>query len=140
MAIAQRVLDDKCLNRVVSNGWWESFCCRNPNLSLRASAPLSMARAKATDPDMLNQYFDLLECTFAENDLNGKPNNIFNMDESGVPLEHHLPMVILNWKVLAPELMHGEVEGTMYGLYTVCTSSQHYASFSAPGQGMLCTT
>ena len=70
MAIPQRVVEDKGSNRVVSNGWWETFCRRNPNISLRASAPLSIARAKATDPEMLFRYFDLLERTFAENDLN----------------------------------------------------------------------
>lgn len=94
MAIAQRVVDVKCLNRVVSNRWWESFCRRNPNLSLQASVPLSMARAKATDPDMLCRYFDLLECTFAENDLTGKPSCIFNMDESGVPHDPISPLVV----------------------------------------------
>ena len=28
------------------------FCHLNPNISLRAAAPVSMARAKATDPEM----------------------------------------------------------------------------------------
>ena len=149
MAIAQGVVGEKCLNKVVSNGWWESFCRRNPTISLRAAAPLSMARAKATDPEMLSRYFDLLERTLDQNDLRGRPNQIFNMDESGVPLDPKSPrivaergsgavtigsgnksqvtgvsaagfsmppMVIWDRKTLAPELTHGEVEGTMYGL------------------------
>ena len=152
MAIVQNVVDQKCLNKSVSSGWWESFTRRNPNISLRAAARLSMARAKATDPEMFGRYFDLLERTLDENDLRGKPNQIFNMDESGMPLDPKSPrivaergsdaftigsgnksqvtivacvsaagfcmppMVIWDRKVLAPELTHGEVDGTMYGL------------------------
>ena len=48
--------------------------------------PLSQARAKATDPGMLKQYFDLLEQTIA---VEGKPCQIFNVDESGMPLNAH---------------------------------------------------
>lgn len=70
------------------------ICRRNPNISLRASATLSVARTKTTDPEMLSRYFNLLERIFAENDLNGKPNHIFNMVESGVPLDPKSPLVV----------------------------------------------
>ena len=45
------------------------------------------ARAEATDPAMLTRYFDLLEEVLTENDLLDRPCQIFNMDESGMPLD-----------------------------------------------------
>ena len=87
IALVQSVVDEKFLGKLVTSGWWDSFCRRNPNISLRAAASLSMARAKATDPEVLFRYFDLLERTLDENNLRGKPNQIFNMDESGMPLD-----------------------------------------------------
>ena len=64
--IVQNDVDHKCFNKSVSNGWWGSFIRRNPNISLKAAAPLSMASAKATDPVMLGRYFNLLERTLNE--------------------------------------------------------------------------
>ncbi len=94
MALVQRIISCKGIDRTVSNGWWESFCRRHPNLTLRAPVPLSQARAVATDPDMLDSYFDLLEATMAENDLLDKPCHIFNVDETGLPLDSKAPKLI----------------------------------------------
>jgi hypothetical protein len=94
LAIVQNIIDEKCLNKSVTNGWWETFCRRNPSISLRAPTPLSMARAKATDPEVICRYFDLLELTLDENDLRGKPGQIFNMDESGMPLDPKAPRIV----------------------------------------------
>ena len=89
IALVQSIIENKGITNHVTNGWWESFCKRHPNLTLRANVPLSQARAKATDPEMLNQYFDLLEQTIAENSLEDKPCQIFNIDETGMPLDAH---------------------------------------------------
>ena len=56
---------------------------------------LSQARAKATDPEMLKQYFDLLEQTITENSLKDKPCQIFNVDETGMPLMHTVERVYI---------------------------------------------
>ena len=87
IAIVQRINESRGITNYVTNGWWESFCKRHPNLTLRASVPLSQARAKATDPEVLDQYFDLLEQTVQDNDLEDKPCQIFNVDETGMPLD-----------------------------------------------------
>lgn len=152
LALVQRVFESRGIEKFVSNGWWESFCHRHPSPTLRTAAPLSLARAKATDPEMFARYFDLLERMIQENDLVGKPGQLFNMDESGMPLDAKPPkliavrgvpasaissgdktqitvvacvsaagycippMVIWDRKILSPELTHGEVPGTIYGL------------------------
>ena len=43
---------------------------------------------------MFNNYFDLLEKTLDEFDLKDKPSQIYNCDESGMPLEHKPPRVV----------------------------------------------
>ena len=95
LALVQCILANRGITRTVSGGWWESFCRRHPNLTLRAAAPLSFARAKASDPEMFSRYFDLLEQTLRENHLTGKPGQIFNMDESGMPLDPKPPKLVV---------------------------------------------
>ncbi|CAI8040325.1 Tigger transposable element-derived protein 6 [Geodia barretti] len=43
---------------------------------------------------MVNRYFDLLERTLEENELTDHPGQIFNMDESGMPLDPKAPKVV----------------------------------------------
>ena len=86
ITLVQRIADSRGLDRQISNGWWEKFCARNPSITLRAPVPLSQARAKATDLEVLENYFDLLQTTMTEHDLLDKPCQIFNIDESGFPL------------------------------------------------------
>ena len=87
LALVRRLLLKKGINAQVTSGWWESFCSRHPSLTLRAPAPLSRARAAASDPAMLDHYFDLLEDVLRKNDLLGQACRIFNMDETGMPLD-----------------------------------------------------
>ena len=86
IAIVENIIQGKGQSRTVSNGWWECFCKRHPDLTLRTPVPLSQARAKATDGEVMDSYFNLLEKTLDEYELREKPSQIFNMDESGFPL------------------------------------------------------
>ncbi len=47
-----------------------------------------------TNPDIFQQYFDLLDETLTTYELKDKPSQIYNCDESGMPLEHKLPRVV----------------------------------------------
>ena len=71
----------------LSVGWWDKFRRRHgEKLTVKAGESLSRARLAATDPDILDRYYDLLETTLLENNLIDKPMQIFNLDESGMPL------------------------------------------------------
>ena len=94
IAMIQRLCDSRGMKRTVTHGWWEAFCRRHQNITLRVSAPLSLARAKATSVDVIDKYFDMLEATMAEYDLQSKPCQIFNMDETGLPLDPKPPKVV----------------------------------------------
>lgn len=71
----QDCVDRKDIDTVVSTGWWDRFKQRHKHLTLRSAAALSIARARATDPD-----------TIRDNNLLEKPLHIFNCDESSLPL------------------------------------------------------
>ena len=73
---------------VVSHGWWDRFRARHPHLTLRAGESLAYVRAVSTNRTVLDKYFDLLEDVIAKNSLKEKPGRIFNLDESGLPLQH----------------------------------------------------
>ena len=59
------------------------------------AVPLSVARAKASDPVVLKGYFDMLEECLKENNIFDKPGCIFNCDETGKPLNPQWDQKIL---------------------------------------------
>ena len=74
LALVTRMLEKKGFSGCsVTSGWWQSFCRRHPNLTLRTPAPLSKSRHDASDPETVDRYFDLLEQTMVENNLLDKP-------------------------------------------------------------------
>ena len=86
LCLVQEVMDAKGLRSTVSSGWWTRFRERHPDITQRSAVPLSLARAKATDSKVIEKYFDLLETTLLDNNLQDKPSQIFNCDETGMPL------------------------------------------------------
>ena len=48
---------------------------------------MSASRALASDPNVLEVSFDLLEETLTENELTNRPGQVYNMDETGFPLD-----------------------------------------------------
>lgn len=91
IALINNMYKLKGIQRCVTNGWWESFCRRHPDLTLRVAPPLSKGRSAASSSSILDRYFDILEETLEEYDLIDKPNQIFNMDESGMPFQPKSP-------------------------------------------------
>ena len=95
MAIADQIIERKGIKKCpVSNGWWESFRKRHPHLTLRTVEKLSYARFIATDQRVIDQYFDLLKDTLTNNKLLDRPSQIFNCDETGLPLQHSFSSVV----------------------------------------------
>ena len=65
-----------------------------PTLSLRKGDALSVSRAQALTADNMKEYYDLLKTTRETNSLMNLPSRIYNMDESGMPLDHKPPTVV----------------------------------------------
>ena len=70
---------------MVTRGWWQKFCAYHTELCHRTAVPLSIARAMATDQDVLNCYFEMLIET-SDNGLLNRSTQIYNCDEIGLPL------------------------------------------------------
>ena len=88
-AVVERMLSlrDDPAKQTVTIGWWNKFCKRHPELVLRTSAILSLSRASASTKECIDNYFDVLEKVLNDNDLRDQPSLIFNMDETGIPLD-----------------------------------------------------
>ena len=76
LALVHRVLDSRGVDKVLTTGWWQSFRLRHPNMTLRIAAPLSQARSRSTDAEVLDCYFELLEQTRVHSELEGKPYQV----------------------------------------------------------------
>ena len=71
----------------ISDGWWRRFQKRQKELSLRRGDNTSFLRMDAINGDTVKQYFHLLEDVLTEHNLKDSPAQIYNMDESGMPLD-----------------------------------------------------
>lgn len=68
--------------------WLEKFLKRHPDLSVRKSEGVSLARTRGMSKGIVTAYFELLETILSENDLFTKPGNVYNMDETGLQLNN----------------------------------------------------
>ena len=97
MYIAQSTAETKGLLRkkVISNGWWRRFMERQDKLALRKGDSTAFVRMDAVNEETLNDYFDLLEDTLKQNNLQNLPCQIYNVDETGVPLDPRAPKIVV---------------------------------------------
>ena len=82
------------LNSRLSQGWWVCFHQRWPQLSLQKGDLFLVIQEQATTYNVFNDYFNLLDETLTNHGLKDKPSQIYNCDESGMPLQHKMPKVI----------------------------------------------
>ena len=67
--------------------WFRGFKKRHPDLSERLPEQLPASRARSLTKDVKDKWFKLLDETLTELDLKDKPHLIYNVDESGLPLD-----------------------------------------------------
>uniref|UniRef100_A0A1X7SM32 HTH CENPB-type domain-containing protein n=1 Tax=Amphimedon queenslandica TaxID=400682 RepID=A0A1X7SM32_AMPQE len=86
IALVQDLLDKRGVNKTITHGWWDGFRRRHPDIVLRQPEPISKIRYLAFNSEIIESYFKELECTLLDNDILEQPSLIFNMDETGFPL------------------------------------------------------
>ena len=91
VTIVQTACSKRGMNVNVTHGWWQAFYHCHPYISLRITSSLFLARAKASDPAVISNYFDMLEDCMIKNDLLDKSAQIFNIDETGMPFNPASP-------------------------------------------------
>jgi hypothetical protein len=91
--ITEKVAKEKNLLRKerVTDGWWRRFMERQPELSLRRGDPTAHVRMDATNKATIDAYYDLLHETLEAHKLLDNPAQIYNIDESGMPLDPRPP-------------------------------------------------
>ena len=89
MKIVQHVAKEKGVLRKekISAGWFRRFRERQPDVSLRKGDSMALVRFHCTDKETIGSYYDLLETVMEENDLWDKPGQLYNVDETGMPLD-----------------------------------------------------
>lgn len=71
----------------ISDGWWVRFRSRWPELRLRKGDAFSVVRDRMTSYDVYDSYFKILGEVLDANKLKDRPAQIYNCDESGIPLD-----------------------------------------------------
>ena len=96
MNIAEAVAKRKGVLRKnkITQGWWRTFLKRQEDLSLRRGDNTAHVRMNAVNEDTLTHYFSLLKQTLEKNNLTNSPGQIYNVDETGVPLDPKAPNVV----------------------------------------------
>jgi len=89
MNIVERVAKDKGVLKKdkISCGWFWRFRERNPNVSLRQGDSMAAVPFQCTTPEIISEYYDLVETVLAHHELSDKPGQIYNVDEIGVSLD-----------------------------------------------------
>ena len=78
----------------ISDGWFTKFIKRHDALSLRKGDPTAAIRMECLTKQRMTAYFQNLEICLQENDLMKSPGQIYNVDETGMPLDHCPPKVV----------------------------------------------
>ncbi len=68
--------------------WWQLFRSRHPEIRLRKSDNLEHSRAEALNPTIVEEYFNILEATFTKHDLLTSPRELYNCDETFLPMNY----------------------------------------------------
>jgi len=82
------------VNKKISNGWWRRFIERQSQLSLHKADSTAHVRMDAISQESISRYFDLLESILKEHQLEDYSGQIFNMDETKMPLDPRPPNII----------------------------------------------
>ena len=78
----------------LSSGWYYCFMGRQDHLVLQKGDPIANVRMDCLLKDVMKDHFDKLKKALEENDLMKNSTQIYNYDETGMPLDHYPSKVI----------------------------------------------
>ena len=98
----------KFKNGKPSEKWWRLLKKRHDRMRLRRPEPTAAVRHMCMDRSKVGSYFKSLEGLLQKTALSDKPQHVWNMDETGVQLEHK-PRRILAQK--GTKYLHARTSG-----------------------------
>ncbi|XP_052257808.1 uncharacterized protein LOC127862643 [Dreissena polymorpha] len=78
----------------LTDRWLYKFLDRWPELMVKKTRSLDIARARCATRDAVDRYFNKLHETLVKYDLLSKPHRLYNIDEKGLSLEHKPPKIV----------------------------------------------
>ena len=78
----------------ISDGWFNRFMDRQSHLSLRRGDATAAVRMDCVSKESMDSYFQLLKGVLDEHGLSDNPSCIYNVDETGMPLEPRPPKIV----------------------------------------------
>ena len=75
-------ITDENRDTVMSRTWWRGFCSRHPHLRIHKTAPLDIRRVRATQPEIIDHFFELLKSLYDKYGF--KRDAVWALDETGV--------------------------------------------------------
>ena len=121
-AIAKRVGTGDRFNSEAGPGdhWWYNFKRRHPLVTLRKIDMLERTRAEVLNPGVVHEYFQLLGKTLDDNNLKNKPRQLYNCDETFLPLDHSREKAVTRKKAKSS---YCQSYGTSEHITLVCCAS-----------------
>lgn len=131
MALVARYVRENNLESPFKDGfpgpdWFINFRKRH-SLTLKKAQALEASRKKNTDPFVIDDYFKLLLTTLKELDIENRPSQIWNLDETSVCLDPSKTKVVGQKGATSSRTTHGTGKENI----TVLTA------FSANGKKMI---
>ena len=77
-----------------SEHWWQLYRKRHPNIVLQKSDSLERTRAEAFNEVIVTEYFEILRNTLTTNNLTTSPRQIYNCDETFLPMNYTREKVV----------------------------------------------
>ncbi|CAB3252682.1 unnamed protein product [Arctia plantaginis] len=74
--------------------WFHRFMQRNKKLTIRKPEGLSRARIDGMKKEKVTEFFNTLKTVVDINNLRGRPECVYNVDETGMPLSNRPPNII----------------------------------------------
>ncbi|XP_026736710.1 uncharacterized protein LOC113500199 [Trichoplusia ni] len=74
--------------------WFHRFMKRNKELTIRKPEGLSRARIDGMKREKVTEFYKILETVIDKNNLRGRPECVYNVDETGIPLNNRPPNII----------------------------------------------
>ena len=103
-----------------SDHWWQLFKKRHPILTLRRADSLERSRAEHLQEDVAKEYFLKLGTMLESGGLNNKPRQLYNCDETFLPLDHSREKVVA---AKGSKVVYSQSMGTSEHISLLCCVS-----------------